>query len=182
MGLSLQPANARADAAAPAATQGTGWKRKAQWRFGTAPGNNIARFSDWLRAGWFMNETPRWLNDECQTYNTTDLSDNNPNFVPAADHGDIVAIWNGGPVVSARGNGSISSLMMRYNVPAPSPIGYYELECRVPSVSGAWPAWWTLGVKGEWPSNGEIDIMEYYQNKVLANVACGTSTDTTLSR
>jgi beta-glucanase (GH16 family) len=39
-----------------------------------------------------------------------------------------------------------------------------------------WPAWWTLGVSGQWPSNGEIDIMEYYQSKVLANVACGTST------
>jgi hypothetical protein len=39
-----------------------------------------------------------------------------------------------------------------------------------------WPAWWTLGVSGEWPSNGEIDIMEYYNGKILANVACGTST------
>ena len=39
-----------------------------------------------------------------------------------------------------------------------------------------WPAWWTLGVKGEWPSNGEIDIMEFYKNTLLANVACGTAT------
>ena len=37
-------------------------------------------------------------------------------------------------------------------------------------------AWWTLGVSGEWPSNGEVDIMEYYNGKVLANVACGTTT------
>ena len=39
-----------------------------------------------------------------------------------------------------------------------------------------WPAWWTLGVSGEWPANGEIDIMEYYKGNILANVACGTST------
>lgn len=41
--------------------------------------------------------------------------------------------------------------------------------------SGLWPAWWTLGVKGQWPSNGEIDIMEYYRGRLLANIACGTS-------
>jgi len=55
--------------------------------------------------------------------------------------------------------------------------GRFVLRAKIPTASGLWPAWWTLGVKGEWPSNGEIDIMEYYQNKVLANVACGTSTE-----
>jgi beta-glucanase (GH16 family) len=34
-------------------------------------------------------------------------------------------------------------------------------------------------VSGEWPSNGEIDIMEFYKGKILANVACGTSTRST---
>jgi beta-glucanase (GH16 family) len=54
--------------------------------------------------------------------------------------------------------------------------GHFEMRARIPTDAGMWPAWWTLGVSGQWPSNGEIDIMEYYQNKVLANVACGTST------
>jgi beta-glucanase (GH16 family) len=35
-----------------------------------------------------------------------------------------------------------------------------------------WPAWWTLGVEKSWPANGEIDIMEYYKGKMLANIAC----------
>ncbi len=52
--------------------------------------------------------------------------------------------------------------------------GRFEMRGRIPTTPGMWPAWWTLGVKGEWPSNGEIDIMEYYSGKVLANVACGT--------
>jgi beta-glucanase (GH16 family) len=54
--------------------------------------------------------------------------------------------------------------------------GRFEMRARIPTSAGMWPAWWTLGVSGEWPSNGEVDIMEYYSGKVLANVACGTST------
>lgn len=54
--------------------------------------------------------------------------------------------------------------------------GHFEMRARIPTEAGMWPAWWTLGVSGEWPSNGEIDIMEFYQSKLLANVACGTST------
>jgi len=54
--------------------------------------------------------------------------------------------------------------------------GHFEMRGRIPTEAGTWPAWWTLGVSGEWPSNGEIDIMEFYQSKLLANVACGTST------
>jgi beta-glucanase (GH16 family) len=47
---------------------------------------------------------------------------------------------------------------------------------RIDTRTGMWPAWWTLGNSGEWPSNGEIDIMEFYRGNVLANVACGTAT------
>ena len=54
--------------------------------------------------------------------------------------------------------------------------GHFEMRARIPTSAGMWPAWWTLGVSGQWPSNGEIDIMEFYQNKLLANVACGTGT------
>jgi beta-glucanase (GH16 family) len=54
--------------------------------------------------------------------------------------------------------------------------GHFEMRARIPTELGMWPAWWTLGVKGQWPSNGEIDIMEYYRSNVLANVACGTAT------
>jgi beta-glucanase (GH16 family) len=52
--------------------------------------------------------------------------------------------------------------------------GRFELRARIDVRSGLWPAWWTLGVAGEWPANGEIDIMEYYRGKVLANVGSGT--------
>jgi beta-glucanase (GH16 family) len=54
--------------------------------------------------------------------------------------------------------------------------GRFEMRGRIETRAGLWPAWWTLGVSGEWPSNGEIDIMEFYNGRILANVACGTTT------
>lgn len=56
--------------------------------------------------------------------------------------------------------------------------GRFEIRARIDTVMGAWPAIWTLGTEREWPSNGEIDIMEFYrynqQATILANIAWGT--------
>lgn len=49
--------------------------------------------------------------------------------------------------------------------------GRFVMRGRIDISSGLWPAWWTLGVSGRWPANGEIDIMEYYSKKLLANIA-----------
>lgn len=54
--------------------------------------------------------------------------------------------------------------------------GRFEMRAKIPVGSGLWPAFWTLGVDKEWPSNGEIDIMEYYKGNILANIANGTTT------
>ena len=53
--------------------------------------------------------------------------------------------------------------------------GRFEIRARFETRAGLWPAFWTLGVDKEWPSNGEIDIMEYYKGNLLANVALGTT-------
>lgn len=52
--------------------------------------------------------------------------------------------------------------------------GRFEIRAKIDVRPGLWPAFWTLGVDGQWPSNGEIDIMEYYNGKLLANVAHAT--------
>ncbi len=38
--------------------------------------------------------------------------------------------------------------------------GKIEARIKLPSYTGAWPAFWTLGANGGWPKCGEIDIME----------------------
>ena len=54
--------------------------------------------------------------------------------------------------------------------------GRFEVRAKITNLKGTWPAIWTLGTSCEWPSNGEVDIMENYQNKILANYAWGTDT------
>jgi beta-glucanase (GH16 family) len=49
--------------------------------------------------------------------------------------------------------------------------GRFEMRARIDTRAGLWPAFWTLGAKGQWPACGEIDIMEYYQGMLLGNAA-----------
>ncbi|MDB4884355.1 MAG: beta-glucanase [Gemmatimonadetes bacterium] len=51
--------------------------------------------------------------------------------------------------------------------------GRFEMRARIDVRRGSWPAFWTLGARGPWPANGEIDIMEFYDDTLLFNVAWG---------
>lgn len=51
--------------------------------------------------------------------------------------------------------------------------GRFEMRGRIDTRAGLWPAFWTVGSQGRWPHCGEIDIMEYYRDTLLANVAWG---------
>jgi len=53
-------------------------------------------------------------------------------------------------------------------------FGRFEMRGKIDIRSGMWPTFWTMGVNGEWPSCGEVDIMEFYQRHLLANVAWAT--------
>jgi beta-glucanase (GH16 family) len=55
-------------------------------------------------------------------------------------------------------------------------FGRLEMRGRFPAHGGLWPAWWTLGNDGEWPWNGEVDILEFYSGGLHANFVVGTNT------
>lgn len=56
--------------------------------------------------------------------------------------------------------------------------GRMEVKAKIPTSGGAWPAIWLLGKGMEWPSCGEIDVMEYYRVNgvphILANACWGS--------
>ncbi len=52
--------------------------------------------------------------------------------------------------------------------------GRFEIRARISAKAGLWPAIWTLGDEKPWPSCGEVDLMEFYQNTILANTVYGS--------
>ena len=58
--------------------------------------------------------------------------------------------------------------------------GRFMLRAKIDVRPGSWPAWWWLSDDGVWPTGGEIDMMEYYQNKLLFNVMDGAQTWTSV--
>jgi beta-glucanase (GH16 family) len=54
--------------------------------------------------------------------------------------------------------------------------GFVEVRARLPCGLGTWPAIWMLGTHGDWPEEGEIDIMEHVgrsTGEVLGSVHTG---------
>lgn len=52
--------------------------------------------------------------------------------------------------------------------------GRFEIRGRLDTRAGLWPAFWMLGIKGEWPACGEIDLMEYFKGMLLVNAYWGS--------
>jgi beta-glucanase (GH16 family) len=86
----------------------------------------------------------------------------NPDYDPRSTH------WRRNRRVAEYTSASIAS---RYSFT----YGRAEALIRIDPRPGSWPAFWTVGAAfrrdpGAWPATGEVDIMEYYRNTVLANV------------
>lgn len=53
--------------------------------------------------------------------------------------------------------------------------GRLEVRARFRPEQGLWPAIWTKGADRPWPQCGEVDVMEFYQQQLLANTAYGSA-------
>lgn len=75
----------------------------------------------------------------------------NPNYDPTS--GD----WRKNTEYTEYTSASLQTLDRRHFL-----FGRIEVRARINPKEGAFPAIWTCGYNKDWPANGEIDIMEYY--------------------
>lgn len=125
--------------------------------------------------GFVRNEEPQWYQAE-NTYRDNGLlvlearwdSIPNPNY----REGD--PSWRNNRPYARYSSGSVNT-RGKYDFL----YGQLEVRARISGARGSWPAIWTLGSQMPWPSNGEVDVMEYYHYQgvptVLANAAWGSA-------
>ena len=102
-------------------------------------------------------------NNELQWYQSNNAWQESGNLIIEARRNDNGYAYTSSSIVSA------NKYSFQY--------GRMQVRAKIPCYNGSWPAIWTLGDNGEWPSNGECDIMEYYAtDSILANCARGTTT------
>ena len=97
-----------------------------------------------------------WFNNEKQYY--------------ARDRLDNAQVSGGKLIITARketlssapdwGGQAYTSARLVTRGKASWTYGFIEVRAKLPCGRGTWPAIWTLGTKGTWPDDGEIDIME----------------------
>ncbi len=97
-----------------------------------------------------------WYNNELQYY--------------ARDRPENARVSGGRLIITARrealsaradwGGQQYSSARLVTRGKASWTYGFIEVRAKLPCGRGTWPAIWTLGSRGVWPDDGEIDIME----------------------
>jgi beta-glucanase (GH16 family) len=78
--------------------------------------------------------------------------------------GTIVVDWSTTPPTTKTDYYSYSSgwIESKYKFS----YGYYEIRCKIPKGKGFWPAFWLYGSNPRW---NEIDVFEFWNQKVLGN-------------
>ena len=104
--------------------------------------------TDRNRAGWYNNERQYYARDRAENARVS-----GGKLLITARRESLSGLpdWGGQPYSSAR-------LVTRGK--ASWTYGFIEVRAKLPCGVGTWPAIWTLGTRGTWPDDGEIDIME----------------------
>jgi beta-glucanase (GH16 family) len=112
-------------------------------------------------AARWMADTGRnkdgWYNNEKQYYaagrpQNAEVRDGRLVITARRESLSTAADWGGQNYTSAR-------LITRGK--ADWTYGFFEIRARMPCGKGTWPAIWTLGSGGNWPGDGELDILEH---------------------
>jgi beta-glucanase (GH16 family) len=142
-------------AAAPAPPAAAGVP--AGWRLVWNDEFDVAGLPDPAKWGYdtFRNQAG-WFNNELQYY--------------AADRPENARVEGGSLIITARkerlatqpdfGGQDYTSARLLTRGKAEWTYGFFEVRAKLPCGMGTWPAIWTLGSRGTWPDDGEIDIME----------------------
>ena len=130
-------------------------------------GNAIDTTNWGFEKGFVRNEEHQWYQPDNATCANGILTiearrekKSNPGYIAGSNN------WR-----SKRGYIEYTSTSMRTRNKHQWKYGRFELRARIDTAKGYWPAWWSLGVNKRWPGNGEIDMMEFYRGKILANIA-----------
>ncbi|MVN91752.1 glycoside hydrolase family 16 protein [Mucilaginibacter aquatilis] len=125
--------------------------------------------SNWsYERGFERNEEAQWYQPEnawCENglliIEARRETKTNPNYTPGSDE------WR-----KNREQAYYTSSSIKTRRKQSWQYGRFVMRGKIDISNGMWPAWWTLGNKGRWPATGEIDIMEFYRKKLLANMVC----------
>lgn len=104
-------------------------------------------FEEVIGPDWVLHVGTTW-NNELQYYRKENASVVDGNLVIKAQKEDF-----GGRFYTSARLRTQGKVSWRY--------GRLEARIKLPAKQGSWPAFWTLGDVGQWPNNGEIDIMEH---------------------
>jgi beta-glucanase (GH16 family) len=103
-----------------------------------------------------------WYNNELQYYARDRLEN------ARVENGKLIVTALKEKLTSASdyGNQAYTSARLITRGKSSWTYGFFEVRAKLPCGTGTWPAIWTLGSKGSWPDDGEIDLMEQTgQNK-----------------
>lgn len=134
------------------------------------PNPDMWRFEE----GFQRNEEDQWykaenaeVSDGALVITAKEERVKNPNYNPGATGGNA---WK-----QTREYAEYTSACMVATGDYAFKYGRILVRAKIPIEQGAWPAIWSTGNWYEWPLGGEIDILEFYQEKIHANLCWGGS-------
>lgn len=136
---------------------GTGAPNADMWRFETGFQRNN-------EDQWYKEENAEMKNNAL-VFTAKQERVKNPNYNPNATGGNA---WK-----QTREYAEYTSACVVAQSKYAFKYGRVIVRAKIPIEQGGWPAIWSTGNWYEWPLGGEIDILEFYKNKIHANLCWG---------